>query len=1011
MATDRGIVGDRHLLAVQTFDVSRLTTHPVEIVPGTFIAVSGVGPKGDSNGSGKTSFLAAVSILLADPQWNLESNGGKSASGILFRPDAAGLDPSLRATPTQHGFISAVFAEPDMPEDTALTVWVRISASYPYLQVRWVPGLHVAEADDDEERALQADSLWAELPQASTISAKRMAQKLYGDAPRCLSYLDTDLRPSIPSLLSQQMTKMNPAEIGTALIALSGLSSQLGEENQQRNSVLELRKKLAKNDEDAVKTRAEEDAELAAVDARDRARRLLDEAGAKWRLHTARQYLTVLDQDRQAASTLSERGKILEKKVMETAEAASALEQLRAAGDLTEKEGRARVQYELADQTLQNLNGERTEIRTRKGVLIVERNKLTPRTARWNGQTVELAAAELAAAIDSRALAVSALNAADKEVRAAESAVAEARAGRSGLAGTLVNRLRAEAGIEQAVALADVIELDDDARMEWEPRLYALRDAVVVPRAHVADALKALADAPGALIVAADALGLAAPSIVSGGIRYPAGLQRLVSALSERFTLRESPIRADDDALAASTLGNFPEPLVGREALVQRAEMGLRAAKLNRETAGAAMRRADARRTLAEAQDEAARAVERLNAITSEIADFDSNIVELDSRIGSADQTRTTAHEAYRDASNLRNAYNNHIELAVLRLSGAQEQEVEARRKLEQARTERTKIAVEAWSREFGGSESEAVELCETPDGSAARPQTLLRHAAERLRDALAAFLDGGDNTPEDLANADRTRERFAEQQPDKLVPFELAAEPLRIRLNGFADHDRITRSRIEAQRTQREQALEELRIEVTNGSQRLTTLQDMIEHIIEATLGQIGRALDRMTTHGARLEVVSVRPDGAADWRWEVTPKWKRSPSGGLVSYKENANSAQVKVFAIQLVLAALIADTRTTGRILILDELGNSLGDVNRRDVLDSLSRVAEQQQVTILGTCQDSVLSDAADYFGELIWFTHATTTDAYNQPTRVWGHDSHGERVELTASWLQAGRAHA
>jgi hypothetical protein len=78
MATDRGIVGDRQLVAVQTFDISRLTTHAVEIVPGTFIAVSGVGPDGDSNGSGKTSFLAAVSILLADPQWNLEGNGGES---------------------------------------------------------------------------------------------------------------------------------------------------------------------------------------------------------------------------------------------------------------------------------------------------------------------------------------------------------------------------------------------------------------------------------------------------------------------------------------------------------------------------------------------------------------------------------------------------------------------------------------------------------------------------------------------------------------------------------------------------------------------------------------------------------------------------------------------------------------------------------------------------------------------------------------------------------------------
>jgi hypothetical protein len=92
--TDRGIVGNRQLVAVQVFDISRLTTHPVPIMPGTFVAVSGVGPRGDSNGSGKTSFLSAISILLADPQWNLEGNSGKSIAGLLFRPAAAGLDPS-----------------------------------------------------------------------------------------------------------------------------------------------------------------------------------------------------------------------------------------------------------------------------------------------------------------------------------------------------------------------------------------------------------------------------------------------------------------------------------------------------------------------------------------------------------------------------------------------------------------------------------------------------------------------------------------------------------------------------------------------------------------------------------------------------------------------------------------------------------------------------------------------------------------------------------------------------
>jgi hypothetical protein len=41
-----GIVGSRHLVTVQTFDIARLTTHAVPLVPGTFVAVSGQGPKG-----------------------------------------------------------------------------------------------------------------------------------------------------------------------------------------------------------------------------------------------------------------------------------------------------------------------------------------------------------------------------------------------------------------------------------------------------------------------------------------------------------------------------------------------------------------------------------------------------------------------------------------------------------------------------------------------------------------------------------------------------------------------------------------------------------------------------------------------------------------------------------------------------------------------------------------------------------------------------------------------------
>ena len=134
------------------------------------------GPDGDSNGSGKTSFQAAVSVLLGDPQWRLETNGGSFARELLFRPDAAGLSAAEKATSAPHGYIVGVFADPESPLESALTVWVKISSTAPYLQARCTPGLHVADADDDEERALQADALWQQLPKDQTISARNLAR-------------------------------------------------------------------------------------------------------------------------------------------------------------------------------------------------------------------------------------------------------------------------------------------------------------------------------------------------------------------------------------------------------------------------------------------------------------------------------------------------------------------------------------------------------------------------------------------------------------------------------------------------------------------------------------------------------------------------------------------------------------------------------------------------------------------------------------------------------------------
>lgn len=1012
MVPDRGIVGDRHLVGIQTFDISRLTTHAVAIVPGTFVAVSGIGPKGDSNGSGKTTFLAALSILLADPQWNLESSGGRNASGILFRPDAAGLDPSLRATPAPHGYVVGVFAEPDAVRESALTVWVRVSATSPYVQAKCVPWLHVADARTDEDRALQADRLWQELPHAGVISARRMAQELYGDAPRCLSYLDTSLRPAIPSLLSQEMTKMRPAEIGAALIALAGRTGQLEEENHNRGTTLELQAKLKDQEGQEDLTRIREDAELAGVSARDRARTLLADAQRKWTRYTAWQYLAVLGDHDAAGEEIRRRTEVLSDREGAVQKAGAALATLHATGDLAELERKARDSHNSASRVLESLRGEHAGVAAEQAHLIKERNELQPVAARWKGTGLKQAQIENDRTQAAQGAARVAVQAATDALKDAATALDNARAGRSGVAGRLAARLRTEAGIAEAAPLADLIDLDDQARPAWEPRLWALRDAVVVPRTSAEHARMALADGPGTQIIAAEFLDPAAPRVTEDGIHYPAGLAPLIRTLRERLAVRQYPLRADDDALAASVLGGFTEPLVGREALIRQAERDLEEAKAGLESARAALRTADARLTLAKGEHDAAQATERLTVLTATLAGLDEAISTLNASIGTAEQTLKAASEALIQASVRLSSYNNEVEAAERRLKSAREQESDARRDLDQACKHRARLPVEAWALAFTGSRAEAERLwAEGADGYAPSAQTLLRESAEQLREALAVFLANRADPPEDLVAAEEARGRFADQEEGKPEPFEAVAAALRNRLDGAADHDRVTHSRIIADREKRETALGELRIEVEDAAGRLSSLQDMIENSIEATMKEVSKALDRMTAFGAELQVSSVRPDGAAPWIWEVTPRWRRSPNGGLVPYQESANGAQVKVFAIQLVLAALTADAQTTGRVLILDELGNSLGDVNRRDVLRNLQDVAKQQQVTILGTCQDSVLSDAADFFGELIWFTHAAATDALNQPTRVWGHDPDGTRVELTTDWLRAGRASA
>lgn len=234
-----------------------------------------------------------------------------------------------------HGYVVGVFtgAESD-PAADALTVWVRLAASAPYVQANWTEGIHVADASTDAERAVQADDRWQELGADRILSVRRMAEELYGNAPRCLTYLDTPLRPAVPSLLSQQLTAMEPHEIGEALIALSGMTHLLEQEAARRGKALEHARELEKVQADHAQTMAEGEAVLEGVRARALARAALEEGRRAWQRFVASSCLQSVRADQKLGAELDDKNEQVCQAQDLVGQARSRFDKLRAAADL-----------------------------------------------------------------------------------------------------------------------------------------------------------------------------------------------------------------------------------------------------------------------------------------------------------------------------------------------------------------------------------------------------------------------------------------------------------------------------------------------------------------------------------------------------------------------------------------------------------------------------------------------------------------------------------------------------
>lgn len=1040
-----GIIGDRQLIAVQTMDIARLTAHPVALIPGIFIAVTGMGPT-DSNESGKTSFLSAVSLLLGDPEWRVGGTGAASVEALLFEPVTAGAVVGVNAA--TEGFIVGVFAAPENVAATTHTVWMRISATKPHLQVRHAPGLHLARGTSNAERHEQAPEIYRALG-GDPIGSADYAHVLYGRSPRVLAYVASRGRVrSRPSLLKLDAGTFTPEQIGDALITLTGRAT-LFERDQQDRRDLATRQaeldQLIKRDE---KQTTQEDEILRHVRMRTGLRSQAAGAASQWTSHLARAALDTCAKAESAAALLADA--MPGRKAINTEleryraelEALRDTEALRkAASNAEQVHVQRKADY---DEAMRQDGALERDLNRTEGELRDSRIKAADHDLDRDGTATQCAAArdDLAGQLS---VAGQDIENARLEVQQASDDLRNAEQGQFGPAGLVIRALGPNV---PAVSLADATRLAPETRHQWEARLAPWRDAVCIPdRPPIPSVLQALRDIPGAIIISRGQ----SPSrdsnttvgLPEGVLDAPPEALPLLHALATQQADDHPIPHASDLATGVHIVGGFDVPVIGGEDLRAHLRGLLTQAQKRVIALDQQVRTLEVKAEHAAVTATRADAAERVTFLASQAATLTEQLAEHRGKIATLQKPYEAAWIAHQKAQ---------LAIAnrdqdITRLSGLI-QTTQARLRAKDLEVERLKTAsypddaiLAAWGRGLDAARAELrwppAEPAEadlpdrvreeaipppTPSGgddSERRKQATLAEAARtQLGTALSALeyqAEGVGAAPEDLrygASRFLKARQAGDADPHGRL-FESTLADLQAWLDDSADRDSTAPEQVSQARADRANIIQTVSSKTRELQHQLHQTQEAIAQRALSAIDAISDALDSLNRKAGGLGALlgrEVLPPSGPDQNWtcQVTPRWRRNPGGPELPYNNVTNTAQEKLFSIHLVLAALLAAPYPRGRVLILDELGDSLGAEHRREVLDAIATVAKQHGITVLATCQDAIMAEARPHCGEILYFHYPSRSAALNRPTRMFGLDPNGGRVELTTEALTEGR---
>lgn len=1046
-----GIVGSRVLHGFQLIDIGRLQSQLTILRPSSFVAVFGLGPTDSNETGKTTMLAALDLLQASRGWGMHLGQAGPFAADLLFRgskrsgtgraehgyivgiygPETNPVD--LTGAPNDH-----------------ITIWMRVNRTSPYIQVRHTSGVVLARGDSHAETIADADRIWNDqLPSRPMWGEKQYVEHAFGGLPRVTGYVARrgGKPPKHVSLVTTALEQLDPLEIGDELIDLAGLRGRIVTERTARAALRPLQEKLtgaetglANEEAKAAQTLAEMDALKSAVDgaqaaaetrrtyelakASDAARRI-----AKFRDERDRILASVdrqqLEQD---IATLSER-------IGELEDVATLEEQLRDAIASAEK---TRPAAEEADAKLEELSKKASGVRYQ-----LERPELTEQVRRHRGRDLVDIEAELAEKTSERSELELQVRLVERDRDAARDHADAVREGR----GSPVKEVLEAAGIAAHVVV-DVAEPDDEhGQLRLSALLAPFIDAVAVDETDRGRALAALRDHPGALLVAGSSseppvAGVTAPTTARPILRWlldeqaetgTAGIEAVgpvtvVGGFAEpqigraaRLQAAESQLRAADTKL---------ERLTGQLS---------RAKELERDLADERTY-AYAAATQVTLKDELDAAEGELRATREDTAEDRERHQQAEAAVREARaaiEGQESQLEIAKDRLEIRQAtFRQQVEQPLKELS-QQAAKLDLRGWLDRVagsgdeETDPEGTSLTALTRELPRGEivdmvdatlsvireTLDAELEARTGGPAdqVEHENLRRAYNRRINEALASVgvrfdtrieagvertvVEADNGTPRQVVEAARRRDIAREQDtPKKLEAFDHLVEVVTDVYGPQVETDAVRRRQIE-------ETLEEFRGRVASATENLDTQRRQAE-TLQSTLEQSLRgAFDDMSEQFARqlradqgedgfLKHEPVIPADGSDepLRWRVEPHWSRMTGGQPQSYRPGENTGQEKLKAVQLLLAALRFDatesgTGLSGRMLILDELGATLGAEHRQLVLGGLAKVAREHGVTILATVQDDLYAAAAARAGEVLVLRYQHRDEDLNDPTRM------------------------